>query len=95
MLSMDVSSMLNIILSQKYSQNEITILTGQCGDIKWANYKQVRINQKTSLRQKRDQKIAAILILLVSVFACCNFVRIVTNVYEVKAMSVKYLKHVF
>ena len=54
-----------------------------------------RINQKTSLRQKRDQKIAAILILLVSVFACCNFVRIVTNVYEVKAMSVKYLKHVF
>ena len=42
-----------------------------------------RVNQKTSLRQKRDQKIAAILILLVAVFASCNFVRIVTNVYEV------------
>ena len=42
-----------------------------------------RINQKTSLRQKRDQKIAAILILLVTVFASCNCVRIVTNVYEV------------
>ena len=40
-------------------------------------------NQKTTTRQKRDQKIAAILILIVVVFGCCNFVRIITNMYEV------------
>ena len=42
-----------------------------------------RVNQKTTLRQRRDQNIAAILILLVTIFASCHFVRIVTNVYEV------------
>ena len=42
------------------------------------------VNQKTTARQRRDQKIAAILILLVAVFGICNFVRIITNVYEVK-----------
>ena len=40
-------------------------------------------NRKTTTRQKRDQKIAAILILVVLVFGCCNFVRIITNLYEV------------
>ena len=43
-----------------------------------------RVNQKSTSRQRRDQKIAAILILLVTVFGSCNFVRIITNVYEVK-----------
>ena len=42
-----------------------------------------RVNQKSTSRQRRDQKIAAILILLVTVFGSCNFVRIITNVYEV------------
>ena len=54
-----------------------------------------RVNQKTSLRQKRDQKIAAILILLVTVFASCNFVRIVTNVYEVKTRGIRVFQQLF
>ena len=33
------------------------------------------LNQKTTTRQKRDQKIASLLILLVLVFGCCNVVR--------------------
>jgi hypothetical protein len=41
-------------------------------------------NRKTTTRQKRDQKIAAILIFVVLVFGCCNFVRIITNMYEVR-----------
>ena len=31
-------------------------------------------SQKRSSRQKRDQKIASLLILVVTVFACCNMV---------------------
>ena len=31
-------------------------------------------SQKTSVRQKRDQKIASLLILIVTVFGCCNLV---------------------
>lgn len=38
---------------------------------------------KTNRRQKRNQKIASLLILLVAVFGCCNMVRIITNFYEV------------
>ena len=44
-------------------------------------------NRKTTTRQKRDQKIAAILIFVVLVFGCCNFVRIITNMYEVRLDS--------
>ena len=47
-----------------------------------------RVNQKSTSRQRRDQKIAAILILLVAVFGSCNFVRIITNVYEVNDLFV-------
>jgi len=40
-------------------------------------------SQKTSVRQKRDQKIASLLILIVTVFGCCNLVRILISIYEV------------
>ena len=49
-----------------------------------------RVNHKTTARQRRDQKIAAILILLVTVFGSCNFVRIITNVYEVRKTNLFY-----
>ena len=49
-------------------------------------------NKKTTTRQKRDQKIAAILILIVLVFGCCNFVRIITNMYEVSGMHCNTLR---
>ena len=45
-------------------------------------------NRKTTTRQKRDQKIATILILVVLVFGCCNFVRIITNMYEVRTNTI-------
>ena len=45
-------------------------------------------NRKTTTRQKRDQKIATILILVVLVFGCCNFVRIITNMYEVRTSTI-------
>ena len=38
-----------------------------------------RRSQKTSSRQKRDQKIASLLILIVTVFGCCNLVRILPS----------------
>jgi hypothetical protein len=38
---------------------------------------------QTTSRQKRDQSIAMILVLIVVVFTSCNVVRIVVNVYEV------------
>ena len=38
----------------------------------------------TSSRQKRDQRIARILIVIVMVFTCCNVPRAVINLYEVR-----------
>ena len=38
----------------------------------------------TSSRQKRDQRIAAILIIIILVFTCCHVPRVVINVYEVR-----------
>ena len=38
---------------------------------------------KTSSREKRDQRIAGILIIIVMVFTCCNVPRAVINLYEV------------
>ena len=38
----------------------------------------------TSSRQKRDQRIAKILIVIVLVFTCCNVPRAVINMYEVR-----------
>ena len=38
---------------------------------------------KTSSRQKRDQRIARILIIIVMVFTCCNVPRAIINLYEV------------
>ena len=49
--------------------------------------KSSRANQETTDRHRRDQKIAAILTLLVAVFGVCNSVRIVTNVYEVRIQT--------
>ena len=40
-------------------------------------------NKKTTTRQARDHKIAAMLIFVVLVFTLCNSVRIITNLYEV------------
>jgi hypothetical protein len=38
---------------------------------------------QTTTRQKRDQSIAMILVLIVVVFTSCNVIRIIVNVYEV------------
>ena len=40
--------------------------------------------QRSGVRQRRDQGIAAMLILVVLVFGLCNVIRIVINVYEVR-----------
>ena len=40
--------------------------------------------QRSGARQRRDQGIAAMLILVVLVFGLCNVIRIVINVYEVR-----------
>ena len=37
----------------------------------------------TTIREKRDQRIATILIVIVGVFGCCNIPRVVINLYEV------------
>ena len=39
--------------------------------------------QRAGARQRRDQGIAAMLILVVLVFGLCNIIRIIINVYEV------------
>ena len=39
----------------------------------------------TTIRQKRDQRIATILIVIVGVFGCCNIPRVVINLYEVNS----------
>ena len=42
-------------------------------------------NQRsTSLRQKRDHRIATILLTIVIVFGCCNIPRVSINLFEVK-----------
>ena len=47
-----------------------------------------RVNVATT-RQKRDQGIATILIIIVAVFGCCNIPRVVTNLYEVGSNDLK------
>ena len=42
-----------------------------------------RRNQKTVARHQRERQVASLLLLLVSVFGCCNGARVVTNIYEV------------
>ena len=43
---------------------------------------------KNLLHQKRDQKIASLLILVVLVFGSCNIVRVFTNFYEVIVVAI-------
>ena len=43
-----------------------------------------------SSRQKRDQKIGAILVMMVVVFITCNLPRVILNVYEVCTSHIHY-----
>ena len=42
----------------------------------------------TSMRQRRDHRIAIILIIIVTVFGCCNIPRVIINLYEVLVYSI-------
>ena len=57
----------------------------------WAEmifYRAGALAAQTTTRQKRDQSIAMIMILIVVVFTSCNVVRIVVNVYEVRHVMI-------
>ena len=41
----------------------------------------------TSIRQRRDHRIALMLIIIVSVFGCCNIPRVAINLYEVSLLQ--------
>ena len=50
---------------------------------------------RTTVRQKRDQSIAMMLILLILVFGFCNCFRIIINSYEVKLKSFHFISYSF
>ena len=53
-------------------------------------------SQKTSARQKRDQKIASLLVLIVIVFGCCNMVRVVKGkIYNVWLLGASRDQHLW
>ena len=74
---------------------------GICHDSKAvANQDSGDRSQNTSVRQKRDQKIASLLILIVTVFGCCNLVicmcvRSFVSCYsEFKASQMAFSKYI-
>ena len=75
----------------------LTLLTFSQIKSAWGKVSEISIRQRfyskiiplfvvPSSRQKRDQKIGAILVMMVVVFITCNLPRVVINLYEVNAV---------